>query len=254
MNENAKPPLLHAAAVLALGLVIAASIGAWAFVHVKSRDQAIVVTGSARRRIKSDLIIWRAGVTASGPKLGEAYQSLARDVSRVKAYLIAKGVPEGQIVISAITTSTVRRAGKQAGEGGSESGDSLTGNVIGYSLQQQVEVRSPEVDKITKLSREVTELVNQGLLLESSAPQYVYTKLGDLKVEMLGEAARDAKVRAQQIASSTGNQVGSLRAAEMGVMQITPPDSSEVSGYGVNDTSSLEKDITAVVHMTFSIN
>jgi len=75
-----------------------------------------------------------------------------------------------------------------------------------------------------------------------------------LKIEMLGQAALDAKARAQQIASSTGNQVGGLRAAEMGVLQITPPDSSEVTGYGVNDTSSLEKDITAVVHMTFSID
>jgi hypothetical protein len=250
MTENGKSHLLTAAIALALGMIIAASIGAWAFVHVKSRDQAIVVTGSARRRIKSDLIIWRVGVTASAPRLADAYQAVSRDVPRIKAYLIAKGVAEDQIIISSITTKTIRKAGKaETGET-----DELAGNVAGYSLEQELQVRSPEVEKVTKISREVTELMNQGLLLESFAPEYIYTKLGDLKIEMLGEAARDAKTRAQQIASSTGNQVGGLRAAEMGVMQITPPDSSEVSGYGVNDTSSLEKDITAVVHMTFSID
>lgn len=252
MNENGKSQLLHAAIALALGVVIAASIGAWAFVHVKNRDQTIVVTGSARRRIKSDMIIWRTGVTANAPKLADAYQALTRDVARVKAYLISKGVPEDQIIISSITTKTVRKASKQSGEG--EGGGELAGDIAGYSLEQDLQIRSPEVEKITKISREVTELMNQGLLLESFAPEYIYTKLGDLKIEMLGEAARDAKARAQQIASSTGNQVGGLRAAEMGVLQITPPDSSEVSGYGVNDTSSLEKDITAVVHMTFSID
>jgi hypothetical protein len=253
MSENGKSQLLRAGIALALGIVLAASIGAWAFVHVKNRDQTIVVTGSARRRIKSDMVIWRTGVTANAPKLAEAYQALTRDVARVKAYLIAKGVPEEQIIISSITTKTIRRAGKQSS---SESGGDaeLAGDIAGYSLQQELQVRSPEVEKITKISREVTELMNQGLLLESFPPEYIYTKLGDLKIEMLGEAARDAKARAQQIASSTGNQVGGLRAAEMGVMQITPPDSSEVTGYGVNDTSSLEKDITAVVHMTFSID
>lgn len=248
MSENGKSRLVPAAAVLAAGIIAAASIASWAFVHVKSRDQAIVVTGSARRRIKSDLIIWRVGVTASAAGLADAYKAVSRDVPRVKAYLVSKGVPEDQIIISSITTTTVRRAGKD-GEGAG-----LTGSVAGYSLQQQLQIRSPEVEKISKISREVTELMNQGLLLESFPPEYIYTKLGDLKVEMLGEAARDAKARAQQIASSTGNRVGGLRAAEMGVMQITPPDSNEVSGYGVNDTSSLEKDITAVVHMTFSID
>jgi hypothetical protein len=253
MSENGKSQVLHGALALALGIVIAASIGAWAFVHVKNRDQTIVVTGSARRRIKSDLIIWKTGVTANAARLADAYQALSRDVARVKAYLIAKGVPEDQIIISSITTKTIRKAGKQGASENGEGGE-LAGDIAGYSLQQQLEVRSPEVEKTTKLSREVTELMNQGLLLESFPPEYIYTKLGDLKIEMLGEAARDAKTRAQQIASSTGNQVGGLRAAEMGVMQITPPDSSEVSGYGVNDTSSLEKDITAVVHMTFSID
>jgi hypothetical protein len=254
MSENGKSQLLPAA-VLAAGIVVAASIASWAFVHVKTSDQTIVVTGSARRRIKSDMILWSAEVTATAPKLAQAYQSLSRDVSRVRSYLVSKGIPDDQIITSSITTKTVRRAGKKASdESDSESGAELTGNIIGYSLQQEVQVRSADVDKITKISREVTELVNQGILLDSNAPQYIYTKLGDLKIEMLSEAARDAKIRAQQIASSTGNRVGSLRAAEMGVMQITPPDSNEVSGSGENDTTSLDKDITAVVHMTFAID
>jgi hypothetical protein len=115
-------------------------------------------------------------------------------------------------------------------------------------------VRSNDVDKIEKLAREATELINQGILLESSPPEYLYTKLGDLKIEMLAEAAKDAKVRAQQIASSTGSSIGSVRTARMGVMQITPADSNDVSDSGMNDTSSLEKDITAVVNVGFAVD
>jgi hypothetical protein len=109
------------------------------------------------------------------------------------------------------------------------------------------------VDKVAQIARQATELINQGILLESMPPEYHYTKLGELKIEMLSEAAKDAKERAKQIASSTGSDIGSVRSAKMGVMQITPADSNEVSDYGMNDTTALEKDITAVVNVSFAI-
>ena len=71
---------------------------------------------------------------------------------------------------------------------------------------------------------------------------------------MLAEAARDAHDRAQQIAGSNGRKAGDLRSAQMGVLQVTAADSTQFSGEGVNDTTSLEKDITAIVHATFAID
>src|SRR5947209_6509471 len=105
--------------------------------------------------------------------------------------------------------------------------------ITGYSLAQSIEVRSNDVDKIAQIAREATELINQGILIESNAPQYFYTKIGDLKIEMLGEAAKDAKTRAEQIAASTGNSIGAVRSAKMGVLQVTAADSTEVSDGGI---------------------
>jgi uncharacterized protein len=110
------------------------------------------------------------------------------------------------------------------------------------------------VQKIAGIAREATELINQGILIESSAPKYYYTKIGDLKIEMLGEAAKDAKERAERIASSTGNSIGSVKSAKMGVLQITAADSTDVSDYGVFDTTTIEKDMTAVVNVSFAVN
>jgi hypothetical protein len=240
--------IFNAGFALAVALVLSAIIGSWAIIRVKSRDQTIVVTGSARKRIKSDLVIWHAGVSYEATQLADAYKSLSNDVPRVKQYLIAKGIPENEITISSITSQTLH-AKSADGEGGEDSG-----RITGYSLKQELEVRSTDVDKIEKLAREATELINQGILIESNAPEYHYTKLGDLKIEMLSEAAKDAKARAQQIASSTGSSIGSMRSARMGVLQITPADSNDVSGEGMNDTSSLDKDITAVVNVTFAVD
>ncbi len=230
---------------LAVGLVLSSTILAWAYTRTKSVDQTITVTGSARKRITSDLIVWRANVSYQSGELSEAYGSLKDKVPRVKAYLVSKGVPEEQIVVSSVSTKTMQEKDSNGEE---------TGRIGGYVLTQTLEVRSPEVEKISRISREVTELIDQGILLESQSPEYHYTKLGDLKVQMLGEAAKDAKVRAEQIASSTGSTVGSVRSARMGVMQITAADSNEVSDYGVNDTSSIDKDITAVVNVSFAVD
>jgi uncharacterized protein len=243
-----KNGIFNAGFALAVALVLSSIIGSWAIIRVKSRDQTIVVTGSARKRIKSDLVIWRAGVSYEATQLADAYKSLSNDVPRVKQYLISKGIPENQITISSITSQTLH-AKSQDAEGGEDSG-----RITGYSLKQELEVRSTDVDKIEKLAREATELINQGILIESNAPEYHYTKLGDLKIEMLSEAAKDAKARAQQIASSTGSSIGSMRSARMGVLQITPADSNDVSGEGMNDTTSLDKDITAVVNVTFAVD
>ena len=233
------------AVVLAVGLVIATTIGGWFFVKGKRGDQTITVTGSARKRITSDLVIWRSSISYQAPTLSEAYRLLTEAVPRVKAYMVGKGIAENQITVSSISSQTLH---------GRNSDGIETSEITGYTLRQELSVRSTEVEKIGQIAREATELINQGILIESMAPEYLYTKLGDLKIEMLAEAAKDAKRRAEQIAQSTDSSIGTVRTARMGVLQITAADSTDVSDSGMNDTSSLEKDITAVVNIGFAVD
>jgi hypothetical protein len=132
-------------------------------------------------------------------------------------------------------------------------GRELEETVTGYTMSQTVEVRSSDVDRVTQVSREATELINQGIMIDSSSPEYHYTKIGELKIQMLREAAKDTRVRAEQIAQATGAKLGPLRSARMGVMQINSADSTETSSEGNNDTSSLDKDVIAVVTSNFQL-
>src|ERR671913_150537 len=193
-----------AAVVLAVGLVVATVIGGWFFVKGKRGDQTITVTGSARKRITSDLVIWRSAISYQAPVLSDAYRSLSEAVPKVKAYFVSKGIAENQITVSSISSQTLH---------GRNSDGIETSEITGYSLRQELEVRSKEVEKIGKIAREATELINQGILLESMAPEYYYTALGTLKIEMLGEAAKDAKTRAEKIAESTGGSIGAVKTA-----------------------------------------
>jgi uncharacterized protein len=245
MTTERNGNIFNAGFALAIALVLSSIVIGWAYVHTKKSDQTITVTGSARKRIKSDLVVWRAGVSYQASRATDAYKSLTDSVPRIKQYLLSKGVPENEITVSSVSSTTLHGKDKD----GNESAD-----ITGYSLRQELQVRSNDVDKIEKIAREATELISQGILLESSAPEYYYTKIADLKIEMLAAASKDAKERAQQVASSTGSTIGSVRSAKMGVMQINAADSNEVTGEGVNDTSSLQKDITAVVNVSFAVD
>ncbi len=237
--------LFNAGVALAIGLVLSSIIFGWFFSKTRKGDEAITVTGSAKRRISADLVLWNAGVTAQSPQLADSYKQLSENIPRIREYLLSKGIPDDQMVISSITTTTLKRRDSDGNE---------SSEITGYSLTQQIEVRSNDVAKIAQVAREATELINQGILIESSAPKYYYTKLGDLKIEMLGEAAKNAKDRAEKIASSTGNSIGSVKSARMGVLQITAADSTDVSDYGVYDTTTIEKDMTAVVNVSFAVD
>ena len=229
---------------LAVGLVGATVVGARALVRIKS-DETIQVTGSAKRRIKSDLVVWSAKVSSRSTQMRAAYKTLAASVPKVTAYLEKAGVPKAQIKVHSIATKSMHPRDKEGRE--------LEDVITGYTMEQTIEVRSSDVEKVGQISREVTELIDEGIELESDSPEYIYTKLGDLKIQMLAEAAKDSRTRAEQIANSTRAKIGPLRSARMGVIQINPADSTETSNEGNNDTSSLEKDIITVVGSTFAL-
>lgn len=241
------------AVILALGFVIGAIIISNTWKNVTSRNVTITVTGSASKEIKSDLGIWDGSFSSESLSIQESYAKLQEANNKVKAYLVAFGFTEEQIKFSSINTTTLYES--KQGTPSAYYGENVgTGKIVGYRLSQGVSVESGDVDKIDKLSREVTELINQGIAINSAPPRFIYTKLSDLKIEMIGLATQDAKIRAEQIAKATDNDVGEVRSSKTGVIQINAKNSTEVSDYGINDTSSLEKTITAVVNISFSID
>jgi hypothetical protein len=109
MNGEKNSYWFNGGVALALGLVMSSLIFGWFFAKSKKGDEAITVTGSARKRIKSELVVWSASVSYQAPKLAEAYQSLSENVPRVKEYLLGKGISEDQIQISSISTITLKK-------------------------------------------------------------------------------------------------------------------------------------------------
>lgn len=230
----------------AVATIISTVILSQAFVKIKKfSSEVIEVTGSAEKNLTSDKIVWSASFSRRGPQMIGAFGNLKNDLKIVIEYLKSKGVKEEEIVVLPVTTDILYKKNDKGND---------TNEIESYLLSQDIEIQSNEVVKISEVSRQSTELIEKGIEFISQPPEYFYTKLAELKLEMLAQASADAKKRAEQIVQSAGNKIGVMRSAKMGIFQITPANSYETSDLGMNDTSSLEKKASAVVHAEFAIS
>lgn len=242
-----------AAIAIAIAVIVATYIGAsrWEHVRNKPKERSLKVTGSAKKRILSDLAEWSATITVVDNDRTAAYRSVHEQMGKTRAFLASKGFKDDQVRASSVVVNELNEI-ETVGTGEQR----IERKVFkGYRVMQAVSIRSTDVPKVERISREVTDLLEQGVNIESSAPAYIYTKLGDLKIEMLASASKDARTRADNIVKSAGGAgIGKLMGADMGVINVNPANSTETSWEGNNDTSSLEKDIITIVHITYQLN
>ncbi len=238
------PQLFWGLVALALSIVLASALGTLALRDVRRSGDEIQVTGSAKRPIRSDYVVWRLWVTSQSPSLQEASGTLAGNAQRIRAFLRENGVADTVLTVRAVEVEPVYRILDNGMQ---------TGDLAGYRLTQRFEVRSSDVRGVTELTQRTTSLMNDGVPVVAQPPEYLFTQLAEVRTEMLAQATEDARGRAEAIARSVGSRIGAVRSARMGVFQITPRNSTEVSDYGINDTSSEDKDITAVVRVTFAV-
>ncbi|HJO08635.1 MAG TPA: SIMPL domain-containing protein, partial [Verrucomicrobiota bacterium] len=102
-----------------------------------------------------------------------------------------------------------------------------------------------------RLAKESTQLIRNGIAFSSHSPSFYYTKLEDLKLDLLERAADNANLRAERLAKSSGNRVANIISASQGIFQITQPNSTETSSWGMYDTDSIENKVRAVVTMRY---
>jgi hypothetical protein len=230
---NDRNNLIISVSIFAVALILCAVIVTATWRSNNSASQTITVTGSAKKEIVSDLGILRGSIA-----------ELLRQKPLLASYLKSQGFPEDKIEFLTVNSYAVYEMGANGYQ---------TQNVIGYVYNQRMEVVSNDVNKIKAVSLDIPSLIEKGVNFNVEMPEYHYTKLAELKIEIQAAAAKDAMTRARKIADATDRDLGPMRSARMGILQITPKLSNQISDYGINDLSSIEKEITAVVNASFEI-
>lgn len=234
------PPLVFAMAVLSLGLWAASGV---VVKGIRQANDTITVTGASTERITSDYVDWSVEVSQGGPSQQLSYQGLQPLVEKTVAFLKSQGIKADEMELGSVKTEKIDVQDPRTGELRSTT----------WTSKQSVLIGSWDVNKIRKISGLISSLIGEGVPLSINEPAYTYTKLAAKRVDMLAKATRDAKQRAKAIAAEAGSSIGAITNANTGTFQITVPDSTESSDGGSYDTRTIEKDITAVMAVTFRV-
>src|SRR3954451_9163400 len=246
------PQLLIGLVAVAIGVAVAAVVAAVIVMggvrDVKRSRDTIVVTGSAKRPIDADLATWRLSVSALEQTPDEAAITLRRKTDAVTSFLRAEGldgdeVSEPPLAVAETQVQVPTGLKKPAFRW-----------VPAWRVVQAFQVQTSRIDTLQTAAGHANKLLLQGVDASVQRIQYLSTRLTQAKFEALRLATADARRRAETIASGLGGSLGPVRDVQLGVFQITPRNSTEVSDYGINDTSTRAKDVTSVVTVTFAVN
>lgn len=241
-DDRPIPELMIGLVAIAIALLIGAIVGAHAIRDVKKRRDTITVTGSARYPITANQVSWRLVVKSQAPNAGAASRRLRRQVATVRSFLAGKGIPAGDVTVPPISVQPVtRRISRKQVK--SE-----------YAVTQMFQITTGEVDKVESAAGSVSTLLEEGLNVAVGRLSYVSTELSEARLKALQAATKNASERAKTIVEGVGGHLGGVREAGLGVYQIVPRNSNEISDYGINDTSTKEKDVVAVVSVTFGVD
>ena len=166
----------------------------------------------------------------------------------MKEFLKNKGIVEKEIIFGAVSTS------ERTKNIYNSEGNVIGEDFIGYRLRQSVRIGSGDLEKVELVSRSITEVLNNGVKFYSESPSYFYTKLQDLKLDLVSKATEDAKTRANIIAKMGGASIGDLKTAQMGVFQIVGKNSNEEYSWGGSfNTTSKYKTASITMDLTYEL-
>ena len=229
--------------IIGVCLIISSSIWAISYYN-KDSSNSLSVTGSASKEVVSDSAKFSGNfsriVKVSNLKAG--YAQIAQDLVAVQKFLKDQGIDDKNVTISTVSMFENYNYNNNNTQIEKE-----------YTISQTVEVSSSDINQITTLAQKTQDLINKGVIFSTNAVEYYYTKLPDLRVALLSDAIKDAKARAQKIAEATGRNVGGLKSAASGVVQVLPANSLEVSDYGTYDTSKINKNVMVTVKAAFGL-
>lgn len=232
--------LLLPAAILSAGILLAALAFGLFFHSARQPERTVSVVGAATRAFEADRIKWRLSLSrmVGEQELPRGFELMRDDVANVRSQLAAAGLPD-----SALTMQPPSAQPLYSPQGGRS----------GYTVMQPLYILSSDIAQVEAVALEPGRILTPGMALEYSQLEYFYDGIAELKHALLADATRDAKRRAEEIATSTDGSVGAMVTARAGVFQITEPYSTEVAGYGIHNTSTRKKEITVTVHGEFRI-
>jgi hypothetical protein len=245
-------------------LIALALIGINGLQRVRAKTFTISATGSAVKSIRSDLAVWSFGVAYSGyDDYKNLYVKIKPVPQAIEAFLKTQGIDPSLLQLGPVnisnaleeTTVDCLESEKNCKTVVVEK-IKLKQKVISrmrYTVSRYFTLESASVDKVMKASNSYDALFDKGILISSSSLKLLYTKLAELRLELVKLASEDAYARADLISKPVGRRLTMIEEGRLGVFQINAKNDPSVEDLGNFDTTSLEKDVRAIVTGTYRV-
>ncbi|MBI9076952.1 MAG: SIMPL domain-containing protein [Desulfatibacillum sp.] len=241
---NGKYSLTLFGIVVSIGLIISTYLVTDVIRDVRMSHQIIKVRGYAEKVVESDLATWTIELKTRTKNVVEGYNILEKHTFEVLGFLHSNEINDGEI--SKTSVSIEERLKKV--------GYNETNEIEDYELTQFIKVRSNDVYKIARISTQIDTLIKKGVELQSHTPKFSFSKVNDLKSDLLTAATMDARSRAAVLAEGSGVKLGYLRAARQGKFSILSATATNISDDSYSDDEySIGKKVTAVVTVDYSM-
>jgi len=247
-NSNSKG-IFFLGLFLAMGFVISSFLMVSGIVKIKlSSQKKIFAKGTSERQVVSDLAILNIEITTKGADLKTATEQNRKKLEQVLSFLEKQSVKTQDYSVS---PPSVQDSYKES----RDEKDRVVQTWDGYNITQNISVESKQVDLIGKVHNAYGSLLDEGVLVNFSNPEYLFTDTAKIKMDLLAEATKNARDRANQIVKNSGSatNLGALLSSSQGIFQITPLYSTDTSGEGMNDTTSFKKSIRVVVSVEYAL-
>lgn len=206
---------IFGALLIATGLAVGGFFPGYYYYQAKLKNNYVSVKGLAETDVRADLAVWDIKYVATGNELAATQQQINNNLAEVLGFLKLHGFQPDEIIEGRIETNDLMTNPYRDN----------TNNSVRFIMRQTVTVRSTKVDDVEKALRSTGDLVAKGVILDNqygSPVSYIFTRLNEIKPQMLEEATRNATAAAQEFAKSSDSKVGKIRRAQQGVFSILP--------------------------------
>ena len=187
-------------------------------IKFKEYERTVTVKGLSEREFEADIVIWPIQFTQANNQLGDLYNSIEDSTKKIRFFLEENGIDKNSISVSSpsITDKSAQRYNNQAKA------------EFRYTAIQTVTVYSKNIKSVRKVMASLSELGKQGIVFTAgnyqSETEYLFTRLNEIKPEMIEEATRKAREVAEKFASDSKSSLGKIKKASQGQFSISARD------------------------------
>lgn len=228
---------------LVIGLLGSASLVSKPWVTIQQAEP-ILVKGYAEKAVRADQGSLTIYLSERGDSGAAAYKASGRTLQIVQKKIEELLGSESEIVELGTSVNESRKLNDKG---------NYTDEIDYYTASRSLRVNTERVEELSRLARRLYDLNAEGIRLNLDGPSFFVSSLEEVKAELMEKATINGRNRAEIMATSSGEKLGSLVSARQGVIQITKPNSTATSSYGTYDTETIDKVVKLVVTVEFKI-